>query len=344
MDLLRKQSNFIAEFEWLRVVAAAAVVMIHVLAGVADVVSVDDIGDARAAIWGVMQVAIRWAVPVFLMITGALLLNPEKTVGWDDIKRYSFRMVGVLFTFGFAYCLMEVVYSTRVLDVSAVARAVLNLLQGRSWSHMWYVYALLGLYLLLPMFRAYVALATRRSLRVTLAILGVFTLAVPTFNAVTGLSVSNLVWLTSSAFYLLLGWYAFAYLRLNRSVVTAGCLCAVAMISLKISLAVSFDSWSTWVENPNDPLIAGWSLLVFLLARKVLNRPYGRTIAALSSASFGIYLLHPLIINVLYKVLDVGVDTLPPVVFEIVVWTAAFSGSWALTELLKHVPLVGRLL
>ena len=278
------------------------------------------------------------------MITGALLLNPEKKVGWGGVRKYSLRMVGVLITFGLAYCLMELVFSTRTLNVSVVMQAVLNLIQGRSWNHMWYVYALLGLYLLLPMFRSYVASATRADLRVMLTILGVSTLVVPTVNAVAGLAVSNLVWLTSSAFYLLLGWYAFAYLRLERRFVVVGCLCVFVMVALKCVYAIGFGSWSNWVEYPYDPLITGWSLLVFLLARRWLDRPYGKAVAALSSASFGIYLLHPLVINVLYKVLDVGVGSLPPVAFEVVVWCAAFGGAWALTGLLRRVPLVGRLL
>lgn len=318
--------------------------MIHVLAGISDNVSVADVGVARASAWGVVQVVVRWAVPVFLMITGALLLNPEKKIGWGEIRKYLLRMVGVLLTFGLAYCLMEVVFSTRAIDISVAARAVLNLAQGRSWNHMWYVYALLGLYLLLPLFRSYVASASRFDLRIMLVVLGMFTLVVPTINAVTGLAVSNLVWLTSSAFYLLLGWYAFTYLRLNRRYIAIGCLCMAIMVVLKCVYAIGFESWSNWVEYPYDPLIAGWSLLVFLLAKRWLDRPYGRVVAALSSASFGIYLLHPLVINVLYKLLGVNVEMLPPVVFEIAVWAVAFGGAWLLTELLKHVPLVKKLL
>lgn len=76
------ESRRINEFEWLRVFAAGAVVMIHVLAGISDNVSVADVGIVRASAWGIVQVVIRWAVPVFLMITGALLLNPEKKIGW----------------------------------------------------------------------------------------------------------------------------------------------------------------------------------------------------------------------------------------------------------------------
>lgn len=205
----------INEFEWLRVFAAAAVVMIHVIFGISDNATVIEVGQARAIWWGILQVAVRWAVPVFLMITGALLLNPEKHLGWEKIKQYSFRMAGVLLTFGFVYCLMELVFTSREINIGIVYNAVINLLQGRSWSHMWYVYALLGLYLLLPVFRAYVAGASRRDMQITLSILAIFTLIVPTVNNVFGVGLSNLVWLTSSSFYLLLGWYAYTYLNLT---------------------------------------------------------------------------------------------------------------------------------
>lgn len=49
------------------------------------------------------------------MISGALLLNPGKTTGWKDVRRYERRMALVLATFGYLYCLLEQYSGTRQL-------------------------------------------------------------------------------------------------------------------------------------------------------------------------------------------------------------------------------------
>lgn len=74
---------------------------------------------------------------------------------------------------------MEVVFSTGATDAVAVMRAVFNLIQGQSWSHMWHVHAPLGLYLLLSMFKVFVASETRDDLRTMIQVLSVFTLVMP---------------------------------------------------------------------------------------------------------------------------------------------------------------------
>ncbi|WP_354003611.1 acyltransferase family protein [Thermophilibacter provencensis] len=123
-----------------------------------------------------------------------------------------------------------------------------------------------------------------------------------------------------------------------------GCVCAFAAIALKCTGALMFDSWFNWVDSPANPLIAGWSLVVFLAGKRWLNVPYGKVIGALSSASFGIYLVHPIFLNVFYKVGHVRETFLPPLVFEMVIWALTFAGSCALTMILNKVPLIKRLL
>lgn len=105
-----------------------------------------------------------------------------------------------------------------------------------------------------------------------------------------------------------------------------------------------FDSWFNWVDSPTNPLIAGWSLVVFLAGKRWLNVPYGKVIGALSSASFGIYLVHPIFLNVFYKVWHVRETFLPPFVFEMVIWALTFVGSYVLAMILSKVPLIKRLL
>lgn len=81
--------NRIKYLDALRVVAAIAVIMLHTSAecwGQRDVASLEQ------NVFTIYDSCVRWAVPVFLMISGALFLGQE--VPWKILyKKYIFRMI-----------------------------------------------------------------------------------------------------------------------------------------------------------------------------------------------------------------------------------------------------------
>lgn len=56
---------------------------------------------------------------------------------------------------------MESVYRAGAISLSVVGEAVLNLLTGNSWGHLWYLYATLGLYVATSPLRWVVRVAER---------------------------------------------------------------------------------------------------------------------------------------------------------------------------------------
>lgn len=334
-------------FEWLRCLGAAAVVMIHVTSGIMDNYPISEVGTARALIWSLMQVALlRRAVPVFFMITGALLLDPSKEIGWSKVWGYVRRMAIVLFTWGFLFCIMQRLFTERALTLSLLTGSLLDLLSNKGFSHLWYIYALIGAYLLLPMLRTWVASADESDQRVMLAILFVFTCVVPTLNAAFGLELSTFVWVTSSVFYVLLGYYAHGRLELNGRMLAVGFGSLLVCMLLKTYGIVAVGEYWKWLHGPACPFEAIWSLCVFLLAKRWFDRQYAERgiVARGADLSFGVYVLHPLFINVLYKVLNWMPWRLPPMVFEATIWSISCMGSVVLIYIARRIPLVRTIL
>ncbi|MDY5272483.1 MAG: acyltransferase [Tractidigestivibacter sp.] len=208
-----KPKKTILCFEWARGFAAAMVVLLHVTQGIMANYPISVIGKSRAIVWTVTQFLLtRWAVPVFLMIPGALLLNPEKQTSWKDVWRYERRVALVLAAFGYIFCLMEQYAGTRQLSPELFGISALNLLSGRSWSHLWYLYAMMGIYVLLPMVKAYASSVGPEDLRIFLIILFVLTVCIPSLNSALSTAIDTLIWLPSYLFYFLLGYYAFNYI------------------------------------------------------------------------------------------------------------------------------------
>lgn len=103
----------------------------------------------------------RFAVPVFVMISGALLLHREYEIV-DFLKKRLIRIV-IPFLFwsliyvGYEFYIEDVTYTG---DTWETIRQVLHFLKYGSSYHLWYVYMLIGLYLFIPIISKFVRNAT----------------------------------------------------------------------------------------------------------------------------------------------------------------------------------------
>lgn len=129
-------------YEWivpLRAFAAMAVVLLHTIHGwIVDIENPWGGEDIRWLIDRVLiDTGVRFAVPTFVLITGFLLLNPDKEIGIRKILKYVMRMAAVLMSIGYIYCLMELIYTNGIAHFSSkLILAFRNLLEGKCWDHM----------------------------------------------------------------------------------------------------------------------------------------------------------------------------------------------------------------
>jgi len=139
----------------MRVIACIGVVCIHVFKTAHDVCV--DISDPVSFLCMSVVNNLGWCVPVFLMITGSLLLNPEKEMPIRKIGAYIWRIALVLIIAGTLFALMELVFNARSFSGRMLLSAFVNVLTGNSWNHLWYLYALIVLYCFLPLLKALVS-------------------------------------------------------------------------------------------------------------------------------------------------------------------------------------------
>ena len=339
----RQSSARITYFDWLRGAATIAVVVLHVFNKMLTDHSVGELGVPLVLTWTELQLVFtRWAVPLFLMITGALLLDPKRDVSWEKIGRYVARMAAVLLVFCPVYTCM----SARAITLDAIIDGLGRAFTKGSWDHLWYIYALIGLYLLTPILQLYVRHASQALQRTTLLVLAVPTLVIPTINAAAGAGIATFAWVTSSLLYYLLGTYAHQYLQLDKRLAGIG----LAALAVGMAAIVAFVVWQhtypKWLIVPECPLVALWALLLFVAAKRCLQgRPAPAILAYASRHSLGIYLFHPLILIIFYRRLWwMPYEQLPPVIFELVVIGATLAGAVALVEVADRIPGLRRIL
>ena len=151
-----------ARLDAARWLAAVAVVMLH---GAATVVS--DPAAYGSGAWlaaNLYDSAARWCVPVFVMISGALLLDPERP---QDARRFYSRRVARICAPLLFWTLFYLLWRTALdwiddgrLDLSFWPR---KLAHGEPYYHLWYLYMIVGLYLFAPLVRALAARSSRQA-------------------------------------------------------------------------------------------------------------------------------------------------------------------------------------
>lgn len=326
--------------EKLRVFAAMAVVLLHVVQGT-FVNGLDGIPVYRSIVdTAFLMSCCSWAVPVFVMISGYLLLNPEKELPLQKVKRYIGRVLLILVTLGFGFCLIESFLTYRSNGLGFVLRdAAVNLISARSWNHMWYLYMLVGLYILTPVLRAFVKDASEESANFVLLALFVFTLVVPTINRICGSKITNFYLFSSPyVFYYLSGYYLPRLRIPMKFVYIAGGFGFVVCL-----LTSAFDLQTKHpVFDYNNVFLALLSLSIFFVAyqkkdREIKNRRLEWLVNYISGASFCIYLVHTVFLNIVNKGLGLFVTDFPIVLGEALLFGISFLLSLLTYEITKKI-------
>ena len=294
---MKKENTSTAFLDVLRWSATAMVVLLHVVSGVTAILSAEMTPDQRA-VYYTLKALMTAGVPLFLMISGALLLNPEKEISVKKIfTHYLRRILLALLLFGTIYAVIELAVTEGGFSPDMLLQGFLNTLSGKSWAHMWYLYELTGLYLAAPLLRILIKNASRKVLEYGLILGFIFSSLIPFGEQLTGF---NLNFTYPFFFFFLLyfvsGFYLLKYIKITprlsaaAAVVTAGFL-IVDMGFLKI-FRVSYDS----------PFIVLLSACLFLTASGSGVRV--SWMSAHRNLCFGIYLVHPVFLNFFYKFLD----------------------------------------
>ncbi len=139
----------------LRTIALFAVIMLHCSAPL-----LADYAKVPRRLWlaaDFYNALTRFAVPVFVMITGALLLGREEDI-YNFLKK---RLSRVVLPFLF-WSLVYIAYAYYNEDITYTGNALTTVIQilhqlkyGSSY-HLWYIYMLIGLYLFIPILGKFV--------------------------------------------------------------------------------------------------------------------------------------------------------------------------------------------
>ena len=298
--------------------------------------------------------AMMWAVPCFVMASGALLLDRKRTLTPKKLfGKYIFRMVITLVVFSLLFSVFDTFTTAKRSAGETLKDTLSDIFLGTGWPHMWYLYLMIAVYLMLPIYKIISANAEPKDLKYLLAVYGIGLSVLPFIETITGKKLPFYICVfTIYPLYLFLGHVLHTgAIRLPKN--ASG---LMFLISLGIVAMLTVYSCNAVSESPEtagkiNALLTVYSFPVYIAAavgaygyfRKTRNKPVpvlDSIAAELDSCSFGIYLIHMAVLKFIYAVLKFNPFNNGGTIAVIGVCIVTLAVSYVITKLLKFVPYV----
>ena len=286
----------------------------------------------------------RMGVPIFFMISGLLALSDSRSL---DIKTfYKKRFSKILIPFIFwdiAYFLTACLANGTAPDIGLFFRELLRI--GSKY-HLWYVYQILALYLLAPFIKKIVDACSKGELLIFLFIVLLQPTIFRFINTVqSAVTVSPFLALVEGYVGYFLAGYILGTWTFSRR--QKGVIYALGILGLAINIFGNY-----FISSPKQVMLTfteGYSLshylsagALFLLARELFeNRSTPKHLAALAKMSYGVYLAHPMFIDIYFML---PVAAFNPTIIVITQFLFVSAATTIFVGLLSKIPVLRRLI
>jgi len=369
---LTKPAKRLAEVDLVRALTAMGVILLHTLGYFAGV---DSAGSPSYRLDQILIELMRYSRQVFILISGLVLAYSyrEKAASPAVFWPKRARSVGLPYVaWTLLYLGLDWVYGMRAPGGSTSAIIGRALLTGDAYYHLYYIVVSLQFYLIFPWLLPWLRrLDGRRAIRMVIALgaayLGLmafmarhpFSLPIPSGGpfprlalALQALYANSDRLLLSYLPYFLFGALAGLHLEEFRAVLERH-RSGLAAVGAVTAGYLAFDWFAAVVVGGQDfntyvtvfrPAMFLYSLAAFgllYLGALALARSGGRLaerLRALAPHTFGIYLIHPMVLFLLERYLFVFFDHLHPLLIA-PLWLAALAVSYETVSLLATTPL-----
>lgn len=289
----------------LRIVACISVIMLHSASQYWYELPVTD---TRWMVYNTWDAVSRFGVPVFVMISGMLFLSREGELNLRKLYCNNILRLAV------AYAVWSIVYGLwdcREWGAGATVRDyVAECVLGRY--HLWFIPMLIGIYMLLPVIKTFTDHCSKKNLEYFLILFFVLQILRSTLGIVQIPTLANVLvqlldveMACSYVGYFVLGYYLY---RFRLSHVWQARIYFLGAVSLVLAALISIRA-SWYYQTPKSEAFDSYSVFTFIVTVAVFvffqEKISGiswkgfakKLLTELSANTFGVYLLHLLVIE-----------------------------------------------
>ena len=335
-------------YDMLRVIATIAVIVLHTsayfISAITDASVFGEIYTENMLFTCIVRAATTFAVPCFMMLSGALLLEDEKNADYVFFYKKRFKSIGVpTVIFSVAYTIfsfgLELLQKIRGRGTEDFFRPIYNLLIGEPYYHMWYLFMLLGVYVMVPVIlHVKTDIGEKKFAKMSVIF---FLLAYPSGWTIAG---SLFKWNIGYSFcflgYLMIGYtiHKWSNRKQSKGKGVTFLLCGIGV--LLIIGFLQYEQGMQGIANselkysllgPFNPLVVLASVLIFAGVSMIEVK---KDFSKLSNVSFYIYLFHAGILVIVRKIVEIVLgEPIDSRVFIILSTILTFVLSWIASEL-----------
>lgn len=340
-------SGRVVYFSRLKALGCIAVVVLHTFYA-ASAYAKDH---SQLAAMNTVRNAMMWAVPCFVMVTGALLLGKDRELTYKKLfGRLILRMAVSLMVFSVLFSCFDAALITKNMSPAAVTDGLKTALFGGGWKHMWYLYLMIALYLLMPAYRLITRSAQKRDIIYLTTVYAVFLSVLPTVESLTG---------KSTAFYIcaysVYPLYLFLGYAMHNDMIKIGAVGSAALTVIGAGAVIGLSLNSTAKGNAAEALLGNYSFAVFAVLSAgifgLIKATDGKRVRALDliaseleKCSFGIYLLHMAALKIVFVVWGFDPFAHGGALAVLGISAAVLAVTYIAVRLLKLIPYVNKII
>jgi surface polysaccharide O-acyltransferase-like enzyme len=336
-QLENKSTDWLDAVRW---IATIAVITIHVVAPY--LYQYRQISNLNWNIYNIIDSLSRFAVPFFVMLSGALLLN--RTITLIDFLKKRFLRILIPFLF------WSIIYSVyhylnkEQQESNYIFFFFSSIIDGASY-HLWYIYMLIGLYLAIPVLNRWVTNADT-NLVLYFILVWFFGLILDFFDLNFHKDFSLTIF-TGYLGYLILGYFiAHRASKINSSILLVVFIAAVGftfLATLNKPMVNGMFNGKYYQYLSVNVVLASASLFMLLKNTFKASKFYLDKLRFGNKYGFGVYLIHVLVLDAL-QLIHINGSFINPLVGSFITIVVCYLISLVLVSILSRIRILADLI
>ncbi len=297
----------------------------------------------------------KWCIPVFIMISGYYVLNSKKEVTYREFLKKRFSKVLIpFFVWSLIYNLYYQYISSGISMKWTIFGLVKNVMGYPTAAPLWFLYPLMGLYLMTPIFKKIVAEVDGKMILILIGFAFIIRTVAPFTDMMMGgqMNYWKDIPLSNSAFglYFIIGGYLgktdinknLKYLIYMITIVTFS-ICFVVTYKTPVLYDRSIEVFLD-ISAINNMLVCISLFLAYKdmkFAKLSNNKIFVNTVDFLSTVNFGVFLLHPIVIDIVkLKFFGLTGDLLTLILVQVII---VYFITSVIVYVMKKSPILKRI-
>lgn len=322
----------------LRIIAILSVILMHCTGLYDKTVIPNDVGWILSIIFGSVT---RYAVPIFIMISGSVIL-PKDNLSIEIIyKKYILRFIisylfwSFLYTFFFSF----VYYYDCSITMISIKNLISGTIQG-GYFHLWFMPLIIGLYAIIPLLKIILKSIDEHIICywITLSVIICFFIPIaqlhPTINGLISehISTFSVGFFSPYLLYFIMGYFLSKTELSSKTchiIYILGIMSVLFTILIVLLPSIKTNTLCDTLRQNNTPNVLMMSIALYVFLKRSLSNWKPRFpgfLKILSENSFGVYFVHEIILVKVDSLIDDNIVIIwkTPILFIV---TTIFSFS-----------------